>query len=245
MSASILSIDPDHATQQLLSLNLGRVGHRLDCVADADAGLAACARQRPDLLLLEWDLPLQSGIVLIRRLRAQAATRALPIIMLSARSCEHDILLALESGADDYMPKPLNPRLALARIAALLRRSAPLAASDAVAPGGLRLDTVTHRVMAGSAPLALGRVEFRLLHFLMRHPERVHTRAQLLDQVWGNDVYLDERTVDRHVGRLRSALQLSGCHVGIETVRGSGYRFVVLQARAQADATVACAAAEA
>jgi two-component system phosphate regulon response regulator PhoB len=243
MSASILSIDPDRATQELLSLNLGRAGHRLQCVADADAGLAACARQRPDLLLLEWDLPLQSGIVLIRRLRAQAATRTLPIIMLSARSFEHDIFLALESGADDYLLKPFNPRLALARIAALLRRSAPPPAPDAVAPGGLRLDPATHRVMAGYVPLVLGRVEFRLLNFLMLHPERVHTRAQLLDQVWGNDVYLDERTVDRHVGRLRSALQQSGCHEYIETVRGSGYRFVAWQAQAQA--TVARAIAEA
>ena len=230
MSASILLIDPDRATQQLLSLNLGRAGHRLHCVDDADAGLAACARQRPDLLLLEWDLPQGSGIGLIRRLRAQAATRALPIIMLSARSCEHDISLALESGADDYLEKPLNPRLALARIAALLRRSAPPSAPDAVAPCALRLDPATFRVMAGSAPLALGRVEFRLLNFLMLHPERVHTRAQLLDQVWGNDVYLDERTVDRHVGRLRSALQPSGFHEHIETVRGSGYRFVAWQA---------------
>lgn len=230
MSASILSIDPDRFTQQLLSLNLGRAGHRLHCVADADAGLAACARQRPDLLLLEWDLPQGSGIGLIRRLRAQAATRALPIIMLSARSCEHDISLALESGADDYLLKPFNPRLALARIAALLRRSAPPAAPDAVALGALRLDPATLRVMVGSAPLALGRVEFRLLNFLMLHPERVHTRAQLLDQVWGNDVYLDERTVDRHVGRLRSALQPSGFHEHIETIRGSGYRFVAWQA---------------
>lgn len=241
MSASILSIDPDRATQQLLSLNLGRAGHTLQCVADADAALAACARERPDLLLLEWDLPVQSGIVLMRRLRAQAATRALPIIMLSARACEHDIILALESGADDYLPKPFNPRLALARIAALLRRSAPPGAPDAIAAGGLRLDPSTHRVMAGSVPLALGRVEFRLLNFLMLHPERVHTRAQLLDQVWGNDVYLDERTVDCHVGRLRNALQPSGCQEHIETVRGSGYRFVAWQVQAQASVARAMA----
>ena len=229
MPASILSVDPDRATQQLLSLNLGRAGHTLACVADADAALAACAARRPDLLLLEWDLPVQSGIVLMRRLRAQAATRTLPIIMLSARSGEHDIILALESGADDYLAKPFNPRIALARIHALLRRSVPLAAPEALELGGLRLDARTQRVMAGNVPLELGRVEFRLLSFLMLHPERVHTRAQLLDQVWGNDVFLDERTVDAHVGRLRSALQPSGHQEHIETVRGSGYRFVTWQ----------------
>ena len=146
--------------------------------------------------------------------------------MVSARSGEHDKIMALESGADDYITKPFGPREMIARIHALLRRRASPGAADTVQMAGLRLDPGTQRVTAGLHQLALGRIEFRLLKFLMHHPERVHSRAQLLDQVWGSDVFLDERTVDTHVGRLRSALQASGHQEHIETVRGSGYRFV-------------------
>jgi two-component system phosphate regulon response regulator PhoB len=155
--------------------------------------------------------------------------------MVTARSSEQDKIMALESGADDYITKPFSPREMLARVQAVLRRrqAHSYAAPDAVQMAGLRLDPSTLRVTAGSHQLALGRVEFKLLNFLMHHPERVHTRAQLLDQVWGNSVYLDERTVDAHVGRLRSALQASGHQEHIETVRGSGYRFVAWDARKQ------------
>ncbi len=230
MSAHVLVVEAEPAIQELIRLNLGQGGHRVCCVSDAEAALAtlegAAAACLPDLVLLEWDLPGQSGLSLIRRLRAHARGRELPIIMVSARDSEHDKVLALEAGADDYITKPFGAREMLARIHALLRRRAPQTCADTLQLAGLRLDPHTRRVTAGARQLDLGRVEFRLLSFLMLHPERVHSRAQLLDQVWGSDVFLDERTVDTHVGRLRSALQPSGHQEHIETVRGSGYRFV-------------------
>jgi two-component system phosphate regulon response regulator PhoB len=232
MSAQILVVEAEPAIQQLIGLNLTRAGHGVACAADAESALLLLDEQAlPDMVLLEWTLPGQSGVALIRRLRAQPRTRDLPIIMVSARNCEQDKILALESGADDYITKPFSPREMLARIHALLRRRAPHAAADTVQMAGLRLDPSTHRVTAGTRQLALGPVEFRLLNFLMHHPERVHSRSQLLDKVWGNHVFLDERTVDAHVGRLRSALQASGHQEHIETVRGSGYRFVAWDAR--------------
>jgi len=230
MTAHVLVVDPDPVIRQLLALNLTRAGHAAASCLDAASALVSIDEHPPDMLLLEWDLPGQSGETLIRRLRARAATRELPIIMLSARAGEHDKILALESGADDYLTKPFNPRELLARIGAVLRRRAPAAplppAPDTVQLAGLRLDPGTQRVMAGARQVALGPVEFRLLNFLMHHPERVHTRSQLLDQVWGRHAVLDERTVDTHVGRLRNALQPSGHQQRIETVRGSGYRFL-------------------
>lgn len=209
-----------------MSLNLRQAGHEPACLADADGALLQFEDALPDLLLVEWDLPGQSGLSLVRRLRALPRTRDLPIIMMMTRTAEADRIMALECGADDVMTKPFGPREMLARMHAVLRRRQPQAAPGAVHMAGLRLDPGTLRVMAGERQVALGRVEFRLLNFLMQHPERVHSRAQLLDQVWGRHVYLDERTVDAHVGRLRSALQPSGHHDHIETVRGSGYRFV-------------------
>jgi len=226
MPAQFLVVEAERAVQELIGLNLGRAGHHVACCDDAEAAMLLLEDALPDLVLLEWDLPGQSGVNLIRRLRAQPRTAALPIIMVSARHGEQDKILALESGADDYITKPFSPREMLARIHALLRRSAAHGGAGTVNKAGLRLDPRTHRVSAGAQQLALGRIEFRLLNFLMQHPERVHSRAQLLDQVWGSHVYLDERTVDAHVGRLRSALQASGHQEHIETVRGSGYRFV-------------------
>jgi two-component system phosphate regulon response regulator PhoB len=231
MSAHILVVEAEPAIQQLIGVNLTRAGHRVTCVAHAVAALDVLGVELPEMVLLEWDLAGQSGIALIRRLRAHAHARDVPIIMVSARDGEQDKVLALESGADDYITKPFSPREMIARVHALLRRRAPHAAVDTVQMAGLRLDPSTHRVTAGAQQVALGRIEFRLLNFLMHHPERVHTRAQLLDKVWGNHVYLDERTVDAHVGRLRSALQPSGHQEHIETVRGSGYRFVAWDAR--------------
>ncbi len=231
MAAHILLVDPDPASQDLIRLNLERAGHHIAATADAESALLLLDESLPELLLLEWDLAGQSGVSLLRRLRAQARTRELPMIMVSARCGEPDKIMALEAGADDYICKPFGPREMIARIHALLRRRAPQAGTDSwcadtVQLAGLRLDPSTHRVTAGARQLILGRVEFRLLNFLMHHPERVHSRSQLLDQVWGNHVFIDERTVDAHVGRLRSALQASGHHDHIETVRGSGYRFV-------------------
>jgi two-component system, OmpR family, phosphate regulon response regulator PhoB len=226
MSAQILVVEAESAVQELIRFNLAQAGHRVSCIADAQGALDAVASCVPDMLLLEWDLPGQSGLALIRRLRAQARSADLPIIMISARDSEHDKVLALEAGADDYITKPFGTREMLARIHALLRRRAPQVCAETVQLAGLRLDPRTHRVTAGARQIELGRIEFRLLNFLMLNPERVHSRAQLLDQVWGSQVFLDERTVDTHVGRLRSALQPSGHQEHIETVRGSGYRFV-------------------
>ena len=232
MPAQVLIVDCEKASRELLSLNLGRAGYVVRCAAEADAALLEVEDQLPDMLLLDWNLPGPSGIALMRRLRAGAQTRDLPIIMVTARNGEADKVMALESGADDYVTKPFSPRELLARVQCVLRRRVGTWTPDTVQMAGLRLDPSTLRVTAGARQIVLGRVEFKLLNFLMHHPERVHTRAQLLDQVWGNNAYLDERTVDAHVGRLRHALQASGHQRHIETVRGSGYRFVAWQQQA-------------
>ncbi|MRW82629.1 response regulator [Pseudoduganella sp. FT26W] len=229
-AAHILIIESTPAIQELIALNLGMAGYQISRAADADNAMLVLEDSLPDLLLLDWNLPGQSGVSLVRRLRAQTRSRSLPIMMVSARCGEADKIMALESGADDYMTKPFSPREMVARVQCLLRRSHVVTAAAPLQLAGLRLDPGTQRVTAGTRELALGRVEFKLLNFLMSHPERVHTRAQLLDQVWGTAAYLDERTVDAHVGRLRNALQPSGCQLRIETVRGSGYRFVAVPA---------------
>jgi two-component system phosphate regulon response regulator PhoB len=229
MPAQVLIVDHDPACQELIAQNLERAGYRLRRSRDADRALLEMENQLPDLLLVDWNLPGPSGLALIRRLRSAHATRDLPIIMVTARDAEADKVLALESGADDYITKPFSPRELLARVQCVLRRRSSNYTPDAVQMAGLRLDPATLRVTAGSRQIVLGRVEFKLLNYLMHHPERVHTRAQLLDQVWGSHAYLDERTVDAHVGRLRHALQASGHQRHIETVRGSGYRFVAWQ----------------
>jgi two-component system phosphate regulon response regulator PhoB len=183
----------------------------------------------PDLVLLDWMLPGQSGLGLAKHWRGQARTRELPIIMLTARSEEGDKISGLDAGADDYLTKPFSTKELLARIRAVLRRKAPEALDAAVEIEGLRLDPATRRVtrpLGGETrEVKLGPTEFRLLHFFMTHPERVHSRAQLLDRVWGDHVFIEERTVDVHVKRLREALQAVQCAQLIETVRGAGYRF--------------------
>jgi two-component system phosphate regulon response regulator PhoB len=183
----------------------------------------------PDLILLDWMLPGMSGVDFARRLRADERTREVPIIMLTARTEERDKVLGLETGADDYITKPFSPRELVARIKAVLRRRAPQVTEDVVEIGKLRLDPVTHRVAAAGDPISLGPTEFRLLHYLMTHPERVHSRTQLLDGVWGDHVFVEERTVDVHVRRLRSALEPSGTDALIQTVRGAGYRLSASQ----------------
>ena len=230
MPGHILVLDPAPAMQALLAHNLTGAGYRVSCALDARGALALLAADPPDVLLLEWELPDASGIALLRQVRQDGALCDLPIIMISARDGEQDKVLALESGADDYLCKPVGPREMLARVHALLRRRAPKALRAGAGTAALRLDPHTLRVTAGSVPVNLGRVEFKLLHFLMDHPGTVHSRAQLLDQVWGHAVYLDERTVDAHVGRLRQALQPGGCGHRIETVRGSGYRYLAADA---------------
>lgn len=225
MAANILLVEDEPAIQELIAVNLTRAGHNVIRVADAEAAQRLVRDALPDLILLDWMLPGMSGVELARRLRADERTRATPIIMLTARGEEQDKVTGLETGADDYITKPFSPRELVARIKAVLRRRVPQATDDPVEAGGLRLDPVAHRVSAGDQGLALGPTEFRLLHFLMTHPERVHSRTQLLDQVWGDHVFVEERTVDVHIRRLRSALEPTGHEVLIQTVRGSGYRF--------------------
>ena len=228
MPGHILVLDPAPAMQALLVHNLAGAGYRVSCALDARGALALLAADPPEVLLLEWELPDASGIALLRQVRQDGVLCDLPIIMLSARDSEQDKVLALESGADDYLCKPVGPREMLARVHALLRRRAPSALRAGAGTAALRLDPHTLRVTAGNVPVSLGRVEFKLLHFLMDHPDRVYSRAQLLDQVWGHAAYLDERTVDAHVGRLRQALLPGGCGHRIETVRGSCYRYLAL-----------------
>ena len=224
MPASILVVEDEPAIQSLIEVNLQRAGHGVILAADAEAARREVQQALPDLVLLDWMLPGMSGIDFARQLRADPRTRRLPIIMLTARAEERDKIEGLDIGADDYVTKPFSPRELMARIKAVLRRHAPQATEDVVELGGLRLDPTTHRIKAGGAEVNLGPTEFRLLHFLMTHPERVHGRSQLLDQVWGDHVFVEERTVDVHIRRLRAALEATGHDALIQTVRGSGYR---------------------
>ena len=224
MPALILVVEDEPAIQSLIEVNLHRAGYGVILAADADAAKREVQKALPDLVLLDWMLPGMSGIDLARRLRADTRTRRLPIIMLTARAEERDKIEGLDVGADDYVTKPFSPRELMARIKAVLRRNAPQATDDAVELGGLRLDPAAHRVTAGATEINLGPTEFRLLHYLMTHPERVHGRTQLLDQVWGDHVFVEERTVDVHIRRLRAALEATGHDSLIQTVRGSGYR---------------------
>ncbi|MDP2135655.1 MAG: phosphate regulon transcriptional regulator PhoB [Sulfuritalea sp.] len=224
MSATILVVEDEPAIQSLLEVNLRRAGHSVQLAADAETARRLVREALPDLVLLDWMLPGMSGVDFARVLRSEARTRHLPIIMLTARAGERDKIDALELGADDYVTKPFSPGELVARIKEVLRRHAPQATGDAVELGGLRLDPATHRITAGKTEVDLGPTEFRLLHFLMTHPERVHARSQLLDQVWGDHVFVEERTVDVHIRRLRAALEASGHDALIQTVRGSGYR---------------------
>jgi two-component system phosphate regulon response regulator PhoB len=225
MAANILLVEDEPGIQELLKFNLGQAGHRVLTAENAEVALRILKDTLPDVILLDWMLPGLSGIELCRRLRADARYQAVPIIMLTARGEERDRVLGLDTGADDYVTKPFSPRELLSRIRAVLRRRAPQMTDEPVEVAGLRLDPASHRVAGGGRPLELGPTEFRLLHFFMTHPERVYSRTQLLDQVWGDDVFVEERTVDVHIRRLRLALEPSG-HAGlIQTVRGAGYRF--------------------
>ena len=227
MSATILVVEDEPAIQALVVASLTHAGHRVLCADTAESAVRLIGETLPDVVLLDWMLPGMSGIQYARRLRGDERTRHLPIIMLTARSEELDKVAGLEAGADDYLTKPFSPRELLARIKAVLRRRAPQMTEDCVDVEGLRIDPVTHRVTGHGQPLDLGPTEFRLLHFLMTHPERVHSRGQLLDQVWGDHVFVEERTVDVHIRRLRASLEAGGYDRLIQTVRGSGYRFSV------------------
>ena len=223
MSATVLVVEDEPHIQELVAVNLEHAGHRVVRAASAEEAETAIRASLPDVLVVDWMLPGESGLAFVRRLRGDPRTRNLPILMLTARAMETDKLLGLEAGADDYLTKPFSPRELAARIKAVLRRRAPELSDDAVEIEGLRLDPASRRVSAGGQRLALSPSEFRLLHFLMTHPGRIYSRAQLLDLVWGDHVFIEERTVDVHIRRLRKALGPSGHDRLIDTVRGSGY----------------------
>ena len=223
MSASVLVVEDEPQIQELVAVNLEHFGHRVRRASTAEEAEAAIRAALPDVVVLDWMLPGESGLSFARRLRADARTRDVPILMLTARAMEQDKISGLEAGADDYLTKPFSPKELAARIKAVLRRRAPQRSGDVVEVEGLRLDPASHRVSSGEHRLQLSPAEFRLLHFLMTHPGRVYSRAQLLDQVWGDHVYVEERTVDVHIRRLRKALEPSGHDRLIDTVRGSGY----------------------
>lgn len=220
----VLVVEDESAIAELISLNLRHAGYEVTVVGDSARALAEVDRVLPDLILLDWMLPGQSGLALAKRWRAEPRTKDVPIIMLTARGDEPDRVAGLDAGADDYLTKPFSTNELMARIRAVLRRKAPEALDTAVEVGGLRLDPGTRRVSRGNQEVKVGPTEFRLLHFFMTHPERVHSRAQLLDRVWGDHVFIEERTVDVHVKRLREALAPVQCSQMIETVRGAGYR---------------------
>ncbi|MFT3721919.1 phosphate regulon transcriptional regulator PhoB [Pseudorhodoferax sp.] len=218
----VLIVEDEPAIAELVAVNLRHNGFAPTWAMDSVTAQAELDAVLPDVVLLDWMLPGESGLSLARKWRADPRTKAVPIIMLTARGDEHDRVTGLDAGADDYIAKPFSTKELLARIRALLRRRAPEQAGGAVQIGALVLDSATHRVSHEGQPLKMGPTEFKLLHYLMQHPERVHSRSQLLDRVWGDHVFIEERTVDVHVKRLREALGAAGSMV--ETVRGAGYR---------------------
>ena len=224
----VLVVEDESAIAELIAINLRHAGHEVTIAATAEQAQREIDAVLPDLVLLDWMLPGQSGLALARQWRAAERTRELPIIMLTARSEEPDKVAGLDAGADDYLTKPFSTNELMARIRAVLRRKAPEALEDVVEVAGLRLDPSTRRISrrvdGTEVDLKMGPTEFRLLHFFMTHPERVHSRAQLLDRVWGDHVFIEERTVDVHVKRLREALMPARASGMIETVRGAGYR---------------------
>ena len=220
----ILVVEDESAIAELIAINLRHAGFEVTIAASSDQAESAVDRVLPDLVILDWMLPGQSGLSLAKQWRSQTRTRELPIIMLTARAEEGDKISGLDAGADDYLTKPFSTSELLARIRAVLRRKAPEALDTLVDVGGLKLDPATRRVTRDEREVRVGPTEFRLLHFFMTHPERVHSRSQLLDRVWGDHVFIEERTVDVHVKRLREALEPVQCARMIETVRGAGYR---------------------
>jgi len=223
-SARILIVDDESAIRTMLAFNLRRAGFEVTQAEDGVSARDQIVNLRPDLVLMDWMLPDISGLELTRSIKRDDNFRELPIIMLTARTQEEDKIHGLDSGADDYVTKPFSPRELVSRVKALLRRSNPTS-SESIVAGELSIDAGSHRVMAGETEIKLGPTEYRLLKFLMTHAERVYSRSQLLDRVWGANVYLEERTVDVHIRRLRKALGKSGCDSFIQTVRGVGYRF--------------------
>ena len=220
----VLVVEDESAIAELIAINLRHAGHEVTLATTAAQAHDEVSRALPDLVVLDWMLPGESGLALARRWRADARTRELPLILLTARAEEADKVAGLDAGADDYLSKPFSTSELLARIRAVLRRRAPQALDEQVELDGLVIDPATRRVTCEGREVKVGPTEFRLLHFLMKHPERVHSRSNLLDRVWGDHVFIEERTVDVHIKRLREALSPAGCSGMLETVRGAGYR---------------------
>ena len=229
MIQRILIVEDEPSIAELIAVNLKHAGFEVEKVLQTELAFSLMKESLPDLLILDWMLPGKSGIQFAKELRLNDRTRGLPILMLTAKSEESDKVSGLDSGADDYVTKPFSPKELIARVKALLRRSAAIEDTGPLSVGPLKLDPISHRVLAiwpnqDPKPIPLGPTEYRLLQFFMANPERVHSRGSLLDQVWGNEVYIEERTVDVHIKRLRAALSPFDCDRYIETVRGSGYR---------------------
>ena len=227
MPANILVVEDEPAIQELLALNITQAGHNALRALSVEHAQDLMRETLPDLILLDWMLPGMNGLEFARKLKSDSLTKSIPITMLTARGDEYDKVRGLEVGADDYVTKPFSPRELNARIKAVLRRRSPQMTDDPIDVKGLRLDPTTHRVTGKEKTIDLGPTEFRLLHFFMTNAERVHTRSQLLDKVWGDRVFVEDRTVDVHIRRLRNALSVSGHEDLIQTVRGAGYRLSI------------------
>jgi two-component system phosphate regulon response regulator PhoB len=229
MIQRILVVEDEPSIAELIAINLSHAGYEVEKAMQTDVAQSMMKEQLPSLIILDWMLPGKSGVQFAKELRSNDRTRGLPILMLTAKSEEADKVMGLDSGADDYVTKPFSPKELIARVRALLRRQIPIEDTGPLTVGPLKLDPSSHRVLAiwpnsDPRPISLGPTEYRLLQFFMANPERVHSRTNLLDKVWGNEVYIEERTVDVHIKRLRAALSPVDCDRYIETVRGSGYR---------------------
>ncbi|EGQ8188619.1 phosphate regulon transcriptional regulatory protein PhoB [Vibrio cholerae] len=225
MSRRILVVEDEAPIREMLCFVLEQKGYQAIEAEDYDSAMSMLAEPFPDLVLLDWMLPGGSGINLIKHMKREEMTRNIPVVMLTARGEEEDKVRGLEVGADDYITKPFSPKELVARLKAVIRRVTPTALEDVIDVQGLKLDPVSHRVTANDQPLDMGPTEFKMLHFFMTHQERVYSREQLLNNVWGTNVYVEDRTVDVHIRRLRKALEDAGHDKLIQTVRGAGYRF--------------------
>ena len=225
MDNTILVVEDDPELQEILTLNLQNAGYRVMRAGSIRQAESLLNTALPQMILLDWMLPDTTGLAFARRMRSETRTAGIPIIMLTGRDCESDKITGLEAGVDDYLIKPFSPRELLARIKAVMRRCAPQHADMVVEIAGLKLDPASRRIVGDGQDIELGALEFRMLRFFMTHPGRVYSRAQLLDEIWGNNVYVEERTVDVHIRRLRQALEPTGHKGLLETVRGVGYCF--------------------
>jgi two-component system, OmpR family, phosphate regulon response regulator PhoB len=228
MAPKILLVEDESSIRDMVSFALKRADMTVSLAHDVPHAIEQLSHSLPDLILLDWMLPGISGIQYAKRLKHDELTREIPIIMLTAKGEEDDRVLGLDSGVDDYIVKPFSTRELISRIRAVMRRAQGMSLDQRIELGSLAIDGGSQRVTGRGNPLQLGPTEYRLLYFFMTHPERVYSRAQILDNVWGTGVYIDERTVDVHIRRLRKALEVERCHDYVQTVRGSGYRFSVI-----------------